>query len=443
MTMLAEPLETAPHGFPLVGHLPQLLRDRLGFLTRCSQTNAAVVKIRLNGNAYLLLDAHDIKYVLESNHANFEKSSRLTKLRGQRVSVHGLLASVGADHLKRRKVLQPCFNSSSIEPLAGAIVQETDRILGEWSDGNGFDAAHELKDLAQCISGRILFSADYRGRDAALAQAIRARRQRITRIFSSLLPFPQYSSRRSRRASQRAQQLIDEDIAARIAQRRAEPSRFRDMLGRLAATLEDDQAVHHEAVTTATVGYETIGEALAWTSFLLADHPHVQWRLAAEIADVLQGRAPTVEDLPKLRYAEMVINESMRLYPPTWIYVRQGRSADRLPSGVALPAGARIFLSPWVIHRSERYFTDPLRFNPLRFEQPGHKTWPKFAFFPFGGGPRICIGQALSRMEMLLVLAMIVQRFSMTLVPGQTIVPNPRITLEPYPAIWMNLARRS
>ena len=161
---------------------------------------------------------------------------------------------------------------------------------------------------------------------------------------------------------------------------------------------------------------------------------------AAEVHAALgASRMATIGDLPALELTERVLEESLRLYPPTWIYVRMARQGDRLPSGVELNAGAKLYLCPWVIHRSARYFDDPLRFDPARFEVAQRKSRPKYAYFPFGGGPRICIGQALAKLQMPLVLAMIVQRFGMLLLDGQTVRPEPKITLCPSPGIRMRL----
>lgn len=442
MTIAAKgSIEDAPQGYPLIGHLPQFLRDKLGFLSRCANTQADVVRLRLDGDAFLLLDDRDIKHVLESNYPNYDKSPKMVSRRGKQLSGYGLLTASGKEHIEKRKAVQPVFAASSITPLADGIVRETESILETWTANREFDAATEMMDLSQCINGRILFGADYRREDAELGEAIRIRRRFMHDVFNALLPFPEYLPTAARSAFKKAQQLIDADVKARITLRRASPEKHPDMLARMTAAL-DDSAAREEAVTTAITGYETIGEAMAWTLFLLAQHPQVEKKLVDEVKSVLKGNSPAADDLPKLRYTEMVLNESMRLYPPTWIYVRMAKERDRLSSGVDLPAGAKLYICPWVIHRSQRYFDDPLQFNPLRFDDQARKGRPKYAYFPFGGGPRVCIGQALAKMQMPLMLAMIVQRFSLELIPGQTIVPDPKITLSPSPGIQMIARRR-
>ena len=204
-----------------------------------------------------------------------------------------------------------------------------------------------------------------------------------------------------------------------------------------------DRQVYDEALTLAITGHETMGEALPWTLYLLAKHPQVERKVWAELREVLRGDPPGVEDLPGLRYTEMVLLESMRLYPPTWIYPRISRNRDRLPSGLAVGAKTKLYLCQYVMHRHPRYFPDPERFEPERFTPEARKKRPKFSYFPFGGGPRICIGEPLAMMQGVLLLASILQRFRLTLLPDQTIIPEPGITLRPRYGIRMRLHARN
>ena len=162
----------------------------------------------------------------------------------------------------------------------------------------------------------------------------------------------------------------------------------------------------------------------------------------AELQSVLGERLPCADDIPNLNYAEMTLAESMRLYPPTWLFVRVARDDDELPGGTTIPAGSKLFFCPYVTHRQARYFPDPERFDPQRFSDEAKRDRPKFAYFPLGGGPRLCIGQALARMEGVLVLACILRRFRFELVPGQCITPAPRVTLSPRRGIVMKVHRR-
>jgi cytochrome P450 len=447
-SVAANPIAIAPGGLPLVGHLPQFMRDRLGFLTRCAETDAAVALLRLDTDAYLLLDADDIKHVLESNHPNYDKTPRLTSARGRELSGNGVLTSIGKAHLEKRKMLQPVFAASSFMPLADIVVAESARLFDTWRDGQILDAADALMNLSQQINGKLLFSADYATTDTAFRDAIRVRRLYMMWVYSTLLPFGERLPLPLRLKYVRQQRLIEQEIQTRINQRRADPDKYNDLLTRLVqARYSDGRPVNDaeiidESTIAAITGYETIGEALAWTCFMLGQNRDVADRLAAEVRGAVGDTRLSADDLPKLKYVEMVLNESMRLYPPTWIYIRMARQTDRLPSGVDLPAGAKLYLCPWAIHRSARYFDDPLRFDPLRFTDENRKARPKYAYFPFGGGPRICIGQALAKMQMPLTLAALVQRFDFELLPDQHIKPDPKITLRPIPGIRLRLRQR-
>jgi cytochrome P450 len=203
-----------------------------------------------------------------------------------------------------------------------------------------------------------------------------------------------------------------------------------------------DQQVRDEAVTLFITGYETIGEALTWTSYLLSQHQAIEAKFFAEVDEVLGGRVPSAGDLPRLGYSGMVLAESMRLYPPTWIFIRMTLQEDKLPSGATISAGSKLYLCPYVMHRHPRYFPDPNRFDPERFTETAKKERPQFAYFPFGGGARVCIGEHFAKMEGTLVLASIAQRFRLSLVPGQTIVPEPKMTLRPKHGLMMRIQQR-
>lgn len=204
-----------------------------------------------------------------------------------------------------------------------------------------------------------------------------------------------------------------------------------------------DKQIRDEFLTLFSAGYETIGEALTWTWYLLSQHPEVEARFLDELREVLRGRVPGSDDVSKLPYTAMILAESMRLYPPTWIFIRMARQEAVLPSGFTIPAGSKLYLCQYVMHRNARYWPNPERFDPERFAEPEKKARPQFAYFPFGGGIRVCIGEAFAKMECILALASIAQRFALTLVPGQTVVPKPHMTLRPRNGIMMRIHMRN
>ena len=442
--------QTMPVGSPgylILGHLPDFLHDKLGFLSTCAANYGDVVLLKIGEPTFLLNNPDDIKHILVANPENYDKSPRLTSVRGKRLSGKGLLTTLGAAHLRQRRMLQPVFYKKTIESMAEVMTSTTAEVLAGWKSGTELNIAHQMMELAQRNIVRAVFGADFADESKEFAEAITTRRRYMERVFFS--PFPEWMPSRIGRAYRKAMMRIDETIYHAIRERRESATRSNDMLSSLIrATYDDetgmtDKQVRDEAMTFLITGYETIGEALAWTWYLLARHQEVEAKLVAEVNTVVGGRPPCVGDVPKLRYTGMVLAESIRLYPPTWIFIRMARRDDTLPSGATIPAGAKLYLCPYVMHRNPHYFPQPERFDPERFSEPVKKQRPQFAYFPFGGGARVCIGESFAKTECVLVLASIAQRFKLTLVSQQTIVPEPKMTLRPKNGIRMRVEHRS
>lgn len=433
--------------YPLIGHVPQFLSDKLGFLTQCAASGEPVIKLQIGQPTYLLNDPEDIRHVLEVNSENYTKSLRMISKRGKRLSGEGLLTSYGPAHLQQRRLLKPVFMRKTIAIFADEIVRGSQEMLAHWTDGAELDIAEAMMRLVHRNIGRLLFSADFWHQDRSLGEAVLVRRRYIQYLFNALVPFSEYLPNSINREYRQAIRLIDEAIAEKIHARRQAPEQYQDLLSLLVqarykdGTEMTDRQVRDEALTISVTGYETIGEALTWTWYLLAQHPEAAAKVWDELERVLEARSPTVEEIPQLCYTKMVLDESMRLYPPTWIYIRMARQPDILPSGVTVPAGTKLYLCPFVMHRNPHYFPNPTQFDPERFSEVAKQSRPKFAYFPFGGGPRICIGQALAEMEGLLTIATVAQQFRLSLMPNQTILPEPGITLRPKYGLWMKLHR--
>ena len=435
-----------PAGYPLLGHLPAFLYDKLGFLSRCAATYGDVIKLNIGEPTFLLNNPEDITHVLVVNPDNFVKSPRMTSVRGKRLSGAGLLTSVGAVHLKQRRMMQPVFYRKTVESLSRTITDGIGKMLDRWTDGMEVDLGHEMIGLAQRSIVNTVLGSDADKEMPALADAITIRRLYMEHVFFS--PFPEWMPSRIGWAYRKAMRHIDTIVYRAIHTRRAGSTGGEDLLSLLLCAKYDDgtgmtdQQVRDEAVTLFITGHETIGEALTWTSYLLSQHPSVEAKCLAEVDEVLGGRIPSAGDLPNLPYTGMVLAESMRLYPPTWIFIRMALQEDTVPSGATISPGSKIYLCPYVMHRNPRYFPDPERFDPERFTAPAKKGRPQFAYFPFGGGARVCIGEHFAKMEATLVLASIAQRFQLSLVPGQTIVPEPKMTLRPKNGIMMRVQQR-
>ncbi|MCC6536774.1 MAG: cytochrome P450 [Bryobacterales bacterium] len=431
-----------PFALPLAGNLPWFLPDKLGFLSRSAAGYGDVVKLHIGEPTYLLTRAEDIQYVLIDNATNYDKTWRLTSERGKRLSGSGLQTSAGPAHLKQRRLLQPEFSRRSIEAFLPVMLNRVERRRATWREGAQVNLAAEMESLTLSIIIGALFGPDYI--DPALEEAITIRRAYIEYVYGSLLPYPEAWPLPLVRRYGQAMSYIESVIRREIRQ----PSSPYGMAARLASlkypdgsSMTEDQ-VRDELLSLTSTGYETIGDALAWTLYLLARHRGVEAKVLAEFAGVLGGRAPTPDDLAQLTYTRQVLNESMRLYPPTWIFVRMALGADTLPSGAPVRAGHKLYLSQYVVHRHPRYYPDPDRFDPARFTPEAMSARPRFSYFPFGGGQRLCIGEQFAVLEMQAVLSQLLPAFRFDLA-DDAITPRPTITLRPRGGIPATVRRRA
>lgn len=436
-----------PRGYPFVGHFPEFLRDKLGFLSHCAAQYGDVVRLKIGRPMFLLNSPADIQHVLMTKSWNYDKTPRLTSVRGKRISGDGVFTSQGAAHLNQRRLLQPVFYRKAIEAYGTTVVTAVENMLAEWRSDAELDIAAAMMRLTQGIMLKTLFGLHFTGDTGELAEAITIRRRYFEYTLSSIVPFAEYFPSRTVREHRRAIKTIDNVIYRAIHERRV-TGLSDDLLSRLMQTKGEDgttmtdKQIRDEALTFMNSGYETIGAALTWTCYLLAQHPEAEGRLFTEVCEMSIDTPLRAEDQPQLRYAGMVLAESLRLYPPTWMFIRVARHPDILPSGTAICAGAKLCLCPYVMHRHPSYFPQPERFDPERFDDNAKHSRPRFAYFPFGGGPHTCIGEAFARMESLLVLTSLVRRFHLRLLPGQTIVPEPGVFLRPRNGILVRIESR-
>lgn len=410
-----------PWAWPLVGHAPRYLADKLGFLTKCVARYGEVVRLRIGGPTLLLAGAENIQHVLTGNPANYSKTPRLTDERGKRLSGAGMQTMQGPAHLRQRRVLQPEFQPRALGRFQALMREQAERLADGWAEGQEVNLAWEMERLALQVLIRSVFGEGYRDEGDALLQAITARRAYLEHYYSWLAPRPEFWPAPVVLRYRGARRVIETAIAQAIAAG-ASGGGF---AGAYAALRYPDGAamepglLHDEILALLSTGYETIGDALTWTLYLLAKHPEAEARALGEMHGV------------ELPYTRMVLEESMRLYPPTWIFVRMALGPDRLPDGTAVEAGAKIYLCPYVTHRMAKYFPDPERFYPERFLPEARAGRPRFAYFPFGGGQRICIGENFAMQEGLAVLATLVPRYRVELQEPEPIVPRIGITLRP------------
>ena len=435
-----------PPGYPLLGHLPGFLHDRLGFLSRCAAKYGEVVRLRLGEETFLLTAPDDVRHVLVVNADNYVKTPRLTSVRGRALSGSGLLTSVGPEHLRQRRLMQPSFNRRVVETFARRIVEGVAERVADWTVGRELDIFHEATLMTQRNIVKMALGNDADAELQQLLADIAVRRRYMIHVFFS--PLPEWVPTPLGRAYRGSMARIDALIARAIQARRRRPHSQEDLLSMLLAARYDDgtemsdQQLHDEIVTLLVTGSETNAEALTWTCYLLGRHPHVEAEVRHEVDRVLGGRAPTATDCLNLAYTNMVLAESMRLYPPTWIFVRLARNADRLPSGVEIPAGAKIYLSQYITHRHPRFFPNPERFTPERFSEEATRMLPPCVYFPFGAGVRLCIGEHIARLESACALAAIMQDVVLAPLTDQPIRPRPTMTLTPGRPVRMRVVAK-
>jgi cytochrome P450 len=363
---------------------------------------------------------------------------------------NGLFLSEGEVWLRQRRLVQPAFHRQRVAAYGEVMTAYTVRRLADWKDGDVRDVHAEMMALTQAIVAKTLFDADVADESYAIGQASNMLMEyfgaRLGSVVLQLLPnwLPTPANLRTRRAIRR----LDEVVYRMIAARRQSDEDRGDLLSILLHAQDADdgsrmtnQQVRDEVMTLFMAGHETTAVALSWTWYLLARHPDVDARLAEELRTVMGDRAPAASDLPELRYTEMVVNESMRLYPPAYALGRQAARPTEV-AGHAVAPGAIVILPTWVVHRDRRWFEEPEAFRPERWADDLAHRLPRFAYFPFGGGPRQCIGHGFAMMEAILLLATIAERFRLTLEPGQHVTPTPYVTVRPEPGLRMRLARR-
>lgn len=437
--MAAATLPPGPPGRPVAERLADLTRDPLAFLTRCARDYGDVVRVRF-GPAHLTFINHPehIEYVLVTNHRNFIKSRALQANR--RVLGNGLLTNEGQPWLQQRRLVQPAFHRERIAACAGAVVSLADRLLERWPDGATVDLHQEMLRLTLAIVSRTLFSADVTAAADEVGAAVQVAIDHFDGRAKRLCGLPVPGSARFERAARALDRVIGEIISRRRESRHDPGDLLSLLLQAPGEGLAEDQ-IRDEAMTIFLAGYETPANALTWTWYLLAQHPEAAGNLYAEVDAVLGGRLPALDDLPRLRYTEMVLTESLRLYPPAWALARQGL-ADVEIGGYPVRAGTTLLMSQWVMHRDPRYYADPERFWPERWADGLAKRLPPCAYFPFGAGPRLCIGRSFALMEMTLILAIMARRFRLRLAPGCAPVPQPSISLRPRGGMPVQVARR-
>jgi cytochrome P450 len=463
------PLAPGPPGHPILGMLPEFRGDRLGFLVRTASQYGGVARFALrNRSVFLVSDPAGIKRVLQDNADNYGRNTRSVAALRETLG-EGLLTTTGPSWWRNRRLAQPAFHKQRLGGFAATMAEAAssfadrvaglagDRASGSAVEGAAFDLVPELLRLTLRILGRCLFERDLTDEADAVGGAVAVVLHHTIEKLGKFVPMPALVPTPKNLRFRAARRALDRVVFALIDERRRAGTDRGDLLSMLLAARDEDtgeglgdRQLRDEVMTLLLAGHETTAMSLSWTFYLLSLHPAQRRTLEDELARVLGGRPPRLEDLPRLRYTRMVLEESMRLYPPAWVITRSAEGDDEL-GGFRIPRGSNVLLSPYVTHHDPTLWEDPEGFDPERFapEQTGARQFrddgsdaavgsrPRYAYFPFGGGPHLCIGAGFAMMEATIVLATVAQRFRFDLEPGRPVAIEPLVTLRPKPGIFV------
>lgn len=426
------------------------LKDPLQFLLDVAPYGRVVTLRR--DKTFLLNSPDDIKHVLQDNHLNYRKGERYVRAL-EPLFGRGLLISEGDLWRRQRRAIQPAFSRAHHPDYAHAIVVTTEEWLGRWEaaarTGTPLDLRKQLMDLTLAVLMKTIFGRSSGEDIEAVGQAFRMAHREI-RLVTTFLPvrLPPWVPTPGRVRFARAIGVLDDFIARIVRERERSGQNGGDLIGLLLAARDQDtgdamspRQIRDEVVSMLSAGHDTVTETLFWTMYLVAQHPEVERRVSQEASSVLGERSPVAEDVKALTYTVSAIEETMRIYPPVWGIMRTAIEAD-VVSGYAIPAGARVVISPWVVHRLPSLWPEPERFDPDRFAPERAAGRHRFAYFPFGAGPRLCVGAQFAMLEVPLVAAMLWRRFVIRLAPGQSTRPQAQISLTADRPIWVHVTER-
>ncbi|WP_404330986.1 cytochrome P450 [Mesobacillus maritimus] len=439
----------APNGSYFTGHLNDFQRNPLRFMQTLASKYGHIVRFRLGPlhKVILLSDPELIKEVLVTKQKCFIKSREVQSLKT--LVGEGLLTSEKDMHMQQRRLIQPAFKKTHINAYAQDMIDLTEEYMSKWNDGMETEITKDMLDITLGIISKTMFSMDFKEGHELLGDSVENGMKLAIKRMRSILPLPLWVPSKTNREYKQVAQALDQVLFSIIGNRRQNDSHKEDLLGILMNARDDehgtgmtDQQLRDELMTIFLAGHETTANALSWTIFLLSQHPEVEEELHNEIDSVIGSESLKLEHFQRLSYTQNVIWESLRLFPPAYVIGRQV-DEDVEIGGYLFKKGETVLMSQFVIHRLPDYFEDPEDFRPARFENNFMKTLPTYAYFPFGGGPRVCIGNHFAFMEMVLVLACIAQRYRLRLIGHhETIKPQPLITLRPKPGLKMKLEKR-
>lgn len=428
-----------PAALPLVGHVPQWRKDPVGFVTAAAR-HGDVVQLALPWKTFLLTHPRHVKHVLQDNHQNYCKGwvfERIKPYWGE-----SLLTAEGDRWREQRRRVQPSFKREHTIEFAPVITRRTDQMLARWEkaseSGEELVLYDEMTQLALVIIADVLFGVELWANASDMTTAVQTALRVLKTRVSAIAPMPLWMPTRKNRRFRRAMRTLNNGVSQIVEQHRSAGDDQRNtFLGMLMNARDsetgapmNDKHLHDEIVGMLQQGHDTIGETLAWTWYLLSLHPEVERKLSREVAEVVGNRTPRVADLERLTYGHMVVQESLRLFPPVWMIPRDAIQDDEI-GGYRIPARSTVLVCPYLTHRHPEFWENPEAFDPERFDPERSKGRPRHAYFPFGGGPRICMGADMAVMETLLIMTMVLQRYRLHLVSGHREEPECIIDMVP------------
>ena len=437
-------------GLPLLGNYPEHQRDRLALYLRAVEAYGDVVRIDFGPFPLILFnDAEYIRLILVEHAYDFDKGEYMHNAFRPSIG-NGLFISEGDLHRHQRKLMAPSFQPRHIKEYADTMVQYSERIQQKWQEGATIDVAEEMTHITMSIIGKVLFDADVFSDADELGQAMIRVLEHTSHVLSNLYSPPLNWPTRHNRQTREAITLLRERMRQMIDERRSHAEERNDFLSILlrakaedGSSMSEEQAID-ESLTLFGAGHETTATALAWTWYALTQHPNIYKHVLDEVDTVLQGRTPTYADLMNLPYCLQVFKETLRLYPPAYAVSRVALHDIDL-NGYQVHRGETVMIPTYALHRRTDYYPNPEMFSPERFTPEREKQLPRYAYLPFGAGPRICIGNHFAMMEGHLLLATLAQRVTFELLPDQEIVPNPQkmITIRPVNGVKVRVHRRA
>jgi cytochrome P450 len=436
-----------PPGRGLFGNLGKFSADRLGSLARWAREYGDLVSARFGPRLILFANHPDlVEEVLVHQNRKFIKHYRLRQ--AKQTLGEGLLTSEGDFWRSQRKLAQPAFHRDRIAAYGQIMVDYTGRLLESWAEGQVRDIHHDMMRLTLEVVAKTLFDAEMGGETAEVSAAMETLMRCFMANTSSAIIIPRWIPTPMNLRVAREVRRLERILYGIIAERRRSGEDRGDLLSMLLRVEDEesgrrmtDRQLRDECMTLFLAGHETTANTLAWAWYLIAGHPDVEVRLRHELERVLGGRLPTVADLPRLTYTESIVNETLRLYPAGWMLGREAIEPLEL-GGYPIARGTTVFMTAYVIHRDPRWFDDPDAFRPERWADGLIQRIPRYAYFPFGGGPRICIGNSFAQMEAALVLATIAQKYRLSPAPDAVVTPLPSMTLRPAEGVKMILSAR-